>query len=171
MWITPLTRHAGPISILRDQSVEQILNRPGFAPVPVGALEVLAPVVAPVAARAERRQMGRVVVGGILIQMSTGQDRFHQASHRPVRGSAPAQRLPSIIKPFAGLRVQPAAAGDHQHRRAVFATAPFTAPARPLEFDPSGQRPPVGGVEGAKIGVDGHDHLIFLKRYGVMASF
>ena len=40
-------------------------------------------------------------------------------------------------------------------------TGAVPAPVGPLEFDPSGQRPPVGGVEGAKIGVDGHDHLYF----------
>ena len=147
---------AGPPRSAAARSVEQVFDGPGFAPVPVRALDVLAPVVPQVTARAQRRQIGRVVVGGVLVQMGAGQDRFHQASRRPVRLPAPAQRATPIIVAFAGLRVQPAAAGDHQHRRAVFATAPLAAPAGPLEFDAGRQFPPVGRVEGAVVGMDGH---------------
>lgn len=55
------------------RSVEQVFDGPRLAPVPVRALDVLAPVVPQVTARAERRQIGRVVVGGVLVQVGAGQ--------------------------------------------------------------------------------------------------
>ena len=67
---------------------------------------MLASVVPQVTARAQRSQIRWVVVGGILIQMGAGQDRFYPAPRRPIRLSEKAQRAASIVVAFTGFRVQ-----------------------------------------------------------------
>ena len=117
---------------------------------------MLLAVVAQVAARAQGRQVGRVVVRRVLVEVGAAQDRGDEPPGRPVRPVAKAQRPPALVEPLAGPGVEPAALPDHQHPHAVRPAAPLAAPAGALEFDPVRQRPPVGWVQRAKVGVDGH---------------
>ena len=138
-----------------------------FAPVPVRALDVLSPVVPQVAARAQGRQIRRVVVSGVLIEVGASQDRFHQPPYRPMGGRVNAQRLSLIVVAFTGFRVQPAAASNHQHDLPMRTAAPLTSTPGPLKLDVIRQRSPVGRVEMAKIGMDGHSISAPIKNLGL----
>lgn len=117
---------------------------------------MLAPVVAQVAARAQCGQVRRIVVGGVLIEMGTGQDRFHEPPRGPIGRPVRSQRPPPLVVPLPRLRVQPAAGLDHPNPLAMGPATPLAAPAGPLEFDAGRQFPPVGRIQGAEVGMDGH---------------
>ena len=154
MWVS----HGGRYRLNRaSRLIEQIRHRPPPASIAVGALDVLAPVVAQVAARTQGRQIGWVVVRRILVQVGAGQDGGHEPSRRPVRGSAPAQQSTPFVVLFAGFRVQPTALPDHQHRHPVFATTPLATVHGPFELDLIRQFPPVRRIEVAEVGMDGHE--------------
>lgn len=121
---------------------------------------MLLPVVPQMTTRAQRGQIRRVVVSGILIQMGASQDCFHQPPFRPIRLRANAERAALIVVPLVGFRIQPTAVFDHQDDLTVRTAAPFAATSGPLELDVIRQLSPVGRVQGAKIGMDGHGLFI-----------
>ena len=106
-----------------------------------------------VTARAQRCQIRWVVVGGILVQMGAGQDRFTQrpAGQSRVKVKNPASDLARRgIHRFPG----PASpAGDHQHCRAMPRPHHLAATPARSEFDDC-QFPASWAVQGEKVGVD-----------------
>lgn len=117
------------------------------------------PIVLQVTALAERGQIRRVVVGRVLVQMGTGQNRFDKTPFRPFRSLKNVRWLALAIVPLPGVRIDPTPVFDDPYGLAMRTATPLAPPFGTFEFDSIRQLSPVRRVQGTKVGMDGH-HLI-----------
>ena len=119
---------------------------------------MLGAVVQHVTALAERREVAGRVVGGVVVSVRRRQHDARQA-HLPeqVFGDEPmVQAAPASVTPRSGLRIPPAAVGEHPDAVQVRPAAILAAGTRAPEADDVRELRPVDGVEAAVLAPDRH---------------
>lgn len=136
--------------------VEQVGDGVSEAAIQAAPSYVLLAVVREVAPATQRREIGVVVVPGVVIQVSGGKDDAPSAGLEKayeIRGSA---RLSVVSIPVAVARA-PGSVGKLQDRRHVRAAASLARSAGSFEADSLRNRTPVFWIESAQLGPDRHD--------------
>ncbi|NGM37384.1 hypothetical protein G4G93_26305 [Methylobacterium sp. DB0501] len=142
----------------RVRSLEQVahsLSLEQGAPAP--ALMLVA-VVQHMAALAERRQVGVLVVGGVVV--AVGRRQHHLGDPDPSEQVFVAQPMPEpttpTVAPTRDLVISPASIAEMKDPLQVRACACLASSSRPAEADCVGELGPVDGVEEAVLRPDRH---------------
>ena len=119
---------------------------------------MLLPVVHEMAALAERHQVARVVVGGVVISVRCGQDNARGSNlHLEISSWSTGSDPPPLpVPPGLSPLIPPAAITKMADGPAVGAAAPLTLTFGPAEPDHSRELRPVDGVEPAVLRADRH---------------
>jgi hypothetical protein len=136
--------------------VEEVAHGAAAAQVDAPAAQVLGPVVAEVAALAERAEVAEGRVLRVVVEVGRAEVDEARASGRVLDDVRPGGRPARVVAPAPGRLVPPPPVGELGDGRAVRPAARLAAAERPAEPDQAADQRPVDRVEPAQLAADRH---------------